>query len=96
MSDVIEEQAEHGDGDSITDAIESAELEVLLHDPLFILVKNEGSEEEGSDRERNSVLLKKGLAGEISMPSVPSDWTAPIAKAEKGKPTFKHVDNPGE
>jgi hypothetical protein len=30
------------------------------------------------------------------MPSAPSDWTAPIAKAEKGEPMFESVDNPGE
>jgi hypothetical protein len=47
MSDVIEEQAGHGDGDSVTDAIESAELEEaleeLLRDWLLILVMNKGS-----------------------------------------------------
>jgi hypothetical protein len=33
----------------------------------------------------------------VSMPSVPwSDWTTPIAKAEKGEPLFKSVDNPGK
>jgi hypothetical protein len=33
----------------------------------------------------------------VSIPSVPSDWTPPIAKAEKGKPMFETVDNnPGE
>jgi hypothetical protein len=100
MSDVAEEQAEHGDGDSIAEAIESAELEEALEeslrDRLLVLVKNEGSEEEVLDCERNSILLKKGLAAEISMPSAPSDWTPPIPKAEKGEPMFVNVDNPGE
>ena len=98
MSDVIKEQAKHGDGDSVADAIESAELEEALEesprDRLLILVKNEG--EEVSDVESNRILLKKGLAAEILMPSAPSDWTAPIPKAEKGEPTFASVDNPGE
>jgi hypothetical protein len=30
------------------------------------------------------------------MPSVPSDWTPPIAKTEKGEPTFESVDNSGQ
>jgi hypothetical protein len=98
MSDVVEEQAEHGDGDSVADAIESAELEEALEeslrDRLLILVKNKG--EQVSDVESNRILLKKGLAAEILMPSAPSDWTAPIPKAEKGEPTFESVDNPGE
>jgi hypothetical protein len=100
MSDDIKEQDEHGDGDIVADAIESLELEEALEeslcDRLFILVKNKGSEEEVLDCERNSVLLKKGLAVEISMPSAPSDWTPPIPKAEKGEPVFETVDNPGE
>jgi hypothetical protein len=44
---------------------------------------NEGYEEEVSDCEKNSVLLKKGLAEEVSMSSVLSEWTPPIAKAAK-------------
>jgi hypothetical protein len=98
MSDVAEEEGEHGDGDSIADAIESSELEEALeespHHRLLILIKNEG--EEVSDIESNRILLKKGLAAEGSMSSVPSDWTPPIAKAEKCEPICKSVDNPGE
>jgi hypothetical protein len=98
MRDVIEEQAKNGDGDSITDAIKSAELdrslEESLRDHLDILIKNEGPEV--SDCENNGILLKKGLAPEVYMLSVPSDWTPPIAKAEKGEPAFESVDNPGQ
>jgi hypothetical protein len=100
MSDVLEEEGEHGDGDSIAEAIESAELEEALdeslRDRLLILVKNEGSEAEVSDCDRNRILLKKGLGAEVSMPSVPDDWTPPTAKAEKGEPLFEGVDNPGK
>ena len=43
MSDVREEEGEHGDGDSLADAIESAELEEALEeslrDRLLILVR---------------------------------------------------------
>jgi hypothetical protein len=98
MSDITEEEGEHGDGDSIADAIESAKLEEALEealrDYLLILIKNGG--EEVSDIESNRILLKKSLAVEVSMSSIPSDWTPPIAKAEKGEPTFERVDNPGE
>jgi hypothetical protein len=99
MSDVVEEQAENGDdGDSVADAIESAELDECLdeslHDRLECLVNNEGLEV--SDCEHNRILLKKGLAPEVSMPSVPSDWIPSIVKAEKGEPTFQLVDNPGK
>jgi hypothetical protein len=100
MRDVVEEQGEHGDGDSVADAIESAELEEALEeslrDRLFVLMKNEGSEEEVLDCERNSVLLKKGLAAEVSMPSVPLDWVPPIPNAAKGEPSFESLDNPGK
>jgi hypothetical protein len=69
----------------------------LLCDWLFILIKNEGLKQEVSDCEKNHVLLKKGLApAEVSIPSVPSDWTPQTAKLAKGKPTFKSVNNPGE
>jgi hypothetical protein len=34
MSDVIEEQAKNGDGDSVADAIESAELDECLDESL--------------------------------------------------------------
>jgi hypothetical protein len=99
MNDVLEEETEHGDGDSIADAIESEELEEALdesiRDRLLILIKNEGSEEEVLDCDRNHILLKKGLDKEVSMPSVPDDWMPPVAKAEKGEPLFESVDNPG-
>jgi hypothetical protein len=101
MNDVLEEEAEHGDSDSIADAIELAELEEALdesiRDRLLILIKNEGSEEEEvSDCNRNHIILKKGLDKEVSMPSVPDDWMPPVAKAEKGEPLFESVDSPGE
>jgi hypothetical protein len=100
MNDVLEEEAEHGDGDSIADAIESAEpeeaLDKSIRDRLLILIKNEGSEEEVSDCDRNHILLKKGLDKEVSMPSAPDDWMPPVDKAEKGEPLFESVDNPGE
>jgi hypothetical protein len=99
MSDVNEEQAETGDSDSVADdAIEAAVLDECLdeslRDRLEILVKNEGPEV--SDCENNRILLKKGLAAEVSMPSAPPDWTPPIPKTEKGEPTFESVDNPGQ
>jgi hypothetical protein len=100
MNDVLEEEAEHGNGDSIADdGIESAELEEaldksILRDRLLILIKNDGSEEEVSDCDRNHILLKKGLDKEVSMLSVPEDWTPPVvAKAEKGEPfLFESVE----
>jgi hypothetical protein len=98
MNDVIEEGAENGDGDSVGDAMECAELddclEETLRDRLQVLVKEEGPEV--SDCENNGILLKKGLSPEVSMPSAPSDWTPPIAKAGKGEPMFDSVDNPGQ
>jgi hypothetical protein len=98
MSNVIEEQAKNGDGDSVADAIESAELDKCLEeslcDHLDIIIKNEGPEV--SDCENNRIILKKGLAPEATMPSVSSDWTPRIAKAEKGKPAFESVNNPGQ
>ena len=99
MNDVLEEQAENGDGDSIADALESIEmddcLEESIRDRLDILVKNEGGSEV-SDCDKNRILVKKGLAPEVSMPTVPSDWIPPMAKVEKGEPTFENVDNPGK
>jgi hypothetical protein len=96
MSDVNEEQAKTGDSDSVADdAIEAAVLDECLdeslRDRLEILVKNEGPEV--SDCENNRILLEKGLAAEVSMPSAPPDWTPPIPKTEKGEPTFESVDN---
>jgi hypothetical protein len=74
MSDAAEEEGKHGDGDSISDTTESVELEEALEeslrgDHLLFFIKKEG--EEGSDIESNRILLKKGLAAEVSMPSVP-------------------------
>jgi hypothetical protein len=98
MNDVVEEEGAHGDGDNVADAIESVELEEALeeslHDHLLTLIKNKG--EEVADIESNRILVFKGLAAEVSMPSVPSDWTPPIAKAEKGEPLLESVANPGE
>jgi hypothetical protein len=98
MNDVIEEEAENGDGDSVGDAMECAELdeclEETLRDRLQVLVKEEGPEV--SDCENNGILLKQGLSPEVAMPSVPSDWTPPVAKAAKGEPAFESVDNPGK
>jgi hypothetical protein len=100
MNDVVEEAGKHGDGDSVGEANKAAELEEsldeTLRDRLLILIKNKGSEEEVLDTEQNHVLLKKGLAAEISMPSVPPDWIPPNPKVSKGEPKlFDSVDNPG-
>jgi hypothetical protein len=102
MSDVVEEAGKHGDGDSVNEANEAAELEESLdeslHDCILILIKDNGSEEEVLDSEENRVLLQKGLAPEISMPtSVAPNWIPPFAKVAKGEPAlFDSVDNPGE
>ena len=98
MNDVIEEEAENGDGDSVGDAMECAELdeclEETLRDRLQVLVKEEGPEV--SDCENNGILLKQGLSPEVAMPSVPSDWTPPVAIAAKGEPAFEVADTPGK
>ena len=56
MRDVVEEEAVHGEGNSIADASESAELEEALEDSLrdrlLVLTKNKHSEEEVSDCEK--------------------------------------------
>jgi hypothetical protein len=98
MSDVAEEEKEEGDdGDSAAEAVDAGELDSCydeaLRDRLECLIKKEGPEVD--DGEWNGYKLKKGLPAEVSMPSVPSDWTPPIAKIEKGEPEFKDVDNPG-
>ena len=76
MSDVLEEQEEGGDGDSVDDAIECDELDQCLgesiRDRLQCLVKDEGPEV--SDCDANACLLKKGLPLEVSMPTVPTEW----------------------
>ena len=98
MSDVLEEQEEGGDGDSVDDAIECDELDQCLgesiRDRLQCLVKDEGPEV--SDCDANACLLKKGLPLEVSMPTVPTEWEPLKAKIEKGEPEFVDVDNPGK
>jgi hypothetical protein len=66
MSDIAEEEGKHGVCDS-----EALEESLPVRDHLLILINNEG--EEVSDIESKRILLKKGLAAEVSIPSVPSD-----------------------
>ena len=97
MSDVREEEGKHGDGDSIADAIESVELEEALEeslcDQLLILIKNKG--EEVSKCEMNRILLKKSLAAEVSMSSIPLDWTPRLPKQKKANPCSILLTIPG-
>jgi hypothetical protein len=55
-------------------------LEETLRDCLQVLVKEEGPEV--SDCENNGILLKEGLSPEVSMPSVPLDWTPPRSQKQ--------------
>jgi hypothetical protein len=96
MNDFIEEERKNGDGDSVGDAMECAEvdecLEEMLQDCLQVLVKEEGPKV--SDCENNGILLKKGLSPEVSMPTVPSDWTPLIAKQVKANQCLRVLTIP--
>lgn len=100
MNDMLEEEKEGGDGgDRESDAVEFEELDpmlldALLGDRLECLAKNGGPEADNC--EINGILLKKGLALEVSMPSIPADWMPTTVKTEKGEPAFENINNTGK
>ena len=40
-------------------------------------------------------ILQSGVTPDINMPKVPDDWKPPDVKADRSKPPFDQVDNPG-